>query len=91
MPGVDGGMTRALDRSELLRALRAFQRGDYTVRMPTGLSGLDGEIARTFNDLVRLNQSLAEECARAREDVELSESSRRRYEEVFYSSRGSDL
>ena len=40
-----------LDRGELLKALRAFKRGDFAVRMPLNLTGIDGEIAQTFNDV----------------------------------------
>jgi len=54
----------ALDRGELLRALRAFKRGDFSVRMPLDLSGVDGEIALAFNDVVETNSALAAEFAR---------------------------
>lgn len=92
MAGVDTGLTRSMDRGELLRALRAFQRGDYSVRMPAGLSGIDGEIARTFNELVRLNQSLAAEAMRARDEAaEIDAYARRRIDEVIYQGRASDL
>src|SRR5258706_3353744 len=53
-----------LDRGEFLRALRAFKRGDFSVRMPSGLGGLDGEIARAFNDVVETNEAMSEELAR---------------------------
>jgi hypothetical protein len=59
----NNGPDRALDRAELLRALHAFQRGDYTVRMPAGLAGIDGQIARAFNDLARMSQDLADSAA----------------------------
>lgn len=92
MAVVDNGLTRSMDRTELLRALRAFQRGDYSVRMPVGLSGIDGEIARTFNDLVRLNQALAAEAARARDEAdEIDSYARRRIDEALYQGRASDL
>ena len=71
MPFSNNGPQRALDRAELLRALHAFQRGDYTVRMPSGLPGIDGQIAQAFNDLARMSQELArsssEEAMRTRE------------------------
>ena len=54
----------ALDRGELLKALRAFKRGDYSVRMPSGLGGIDGEIARAFNDVAAASAALAAEEAR---------------------------
>ena len=41
-----------LDRREILKALRAFRRGDFTVRLPGDLVGIDGEIATVFNEAV---------------------------------------
>jgi signal transduction histidine kinase/HAMP domain-containing protein/ActR/RegA family two-component response regulator len=58
-----------LDRSELLKALRAFKRGDFSVRMALNLTGIDGEIAQTFNDVVELEEAKAAEIARVAEQV----------------------
>jgi HAMP domain-containing protein/signal transduction histidine kinase/ActR/RegA family two-component response regulator len=58
-----------LDRGELLKALRAFRRGDFSVRMPLNLTGIDGEIAQTFNDVVELEEAKAAEIARVAEQV----------------------
>ncbi len=58
-----------LDRSELLKSLRAFRKGDFSVRMPMDLVGIDGEIAGAFNDVVEMNEMLAEEFARIRDEV----------------------
>ena len=38
--------------AELLRALQAVRDGDFSVRLPGDLVGLDGKIADTFNDIV---------------------------------------
>jgi HAMP domain-containing protein/signal transduction histidine kinase/CheY-like chemotaxis protein len=54
----------ALDRRELLKVLRAFRKGDFSVRLPLGLGGIDGDIAETFNDVVELNDELSREIAR---------------------------
>jgi len=35
-----------------LRALRALKKGDFAVRMPLDMIGIDGEIAQAFNDVV---------------------------------------
>src|SRR4051794_15815561 len=59
----------ALDPRGVLTALRAFKRGDFSVRLPVGLYGLDGEIAQTFNDIVDLNQVIGDEYARVRSQV----------------------
>src|SRR4051794_24215997 len=53
-----------LDRHQLLAALRAFRKGDFSVRLPIGLTGIDGEIGDAFNDVVELNESLTKELER---------------------------
>jgi HAMP domain-containing protein/signal transduction histidine kinase/CheY-like chemotaxis protein len=58
-----------LDRGELLKALRALKRGDFTVRMPLNLTGIDGEIAQTFNDVVELEEAKAAEIARVADQI----------------------
>ena len=58
-----------VDQRELLKALRAFRKGDFTVRMPLDLVGIDGEIAAAFNDVVEMNETFAEEFARIRDEV----------------------
>src|SRR5512143_2226529 len=58
-----------LDRSELLKALRGLRKGDFSVRMPMDLVGMDGEIAEAFNDVVEMNEMFAGEFARIRDEV----------------------
>ncbi|TLZ11861.1 MAG: hypothetical protein E6K28_04095, partial [Gammaproteobacteria bacterium] len=53
-----------LDRRALLRALRALKKGDFTTRLPLDLTGIDGQIAEVFNDIVEMNESIASEIAR---------------------------
>jgi HAMP domain-containing protein/signal transduction histidine kinase/CheY-like chemotaxis protein len=53
-----------LDQRQLLTALRAFRRGDFTARLPLNLSGVDGEIAEAFNDCIEQNARLAAELQR---------------------------
>ncbi|HUZ11222.1 MAG TPA: HAMP domain-containing protein, partial [Caulobacteraceae bacterium] len=73
--GANGASRRArspapvLDSHELLAALRAFRRGDFSVRLPRGLSGSDGEIAEAFNDVVELNDRMTREFERLGEVV----------------------
>src|SRR5689334_18405936 len=69
MDSIQAGMQMMLDRGELLRALRAFKRGDFAVRMPLNLTGVDGEIAQAFNDVVELEEAKAGEFARIAEQV----------------------
>src|SRR3954451_22978659 len=54
-----------LDPKLLLKALRAFRKGDFSVRLPLDLTGIEGEISEAFNDVVELNQGLSRELDRA--------------------------
>ena len=59
----------ALDRRGLLSALRAFKKGDFSVRLPVDQIGIDGEIAQVFNEVVEVNEKVADEFARIRDEV----------------------
>ncbi len=61
-PGAD-------DTRVLLAALTALRQGDSTVRLPVEWTGMQGKIAETFNDVVELNERMAEELARLRQKV----------------------
>ncbi|PWC81697.1 diguanylate cyclase, partial [Azospirillum sp. TSO5] len=54
----------ALDPKVLLMALRQLRKGDFSVRLPLDLTGIDGEIAAAFNDVVELNHNLTTETSR---------------------------
>src|SRR5438067_2146122 len=69
MESMHAGLQMMLDRAELLKALRQFKRGDFSVRMPLNLTGIDGEIAQAFNDVVELEEATAAEIARVAELV----------------------
>src|SRR5882672_5078291 len=69
MDSIQAGLQMMLDRGELLKALRAFKRGDFSVRMPLNLTGVDGEIAQAFNDVVELEEAKAAEIARVADQV----------------------
>src|ERR1044071_4968132 len=69
METIQAGLQMVLDRGELLRALRMYKRGDFSVRMPLNLTGIDGEIAQAFNDVVEMNEALAAEIARVGDQV----------------------
>ena len=62
MPATEA--THELDRRQILSALRAFRRGDFSVRLPEDLDGIDGDIAQTFNEIVDLNGQLTSEFER---------------------------
>ena len=69
-PGARGGggpgtpPAETFDPRPLLRALMAFRRGDFTVRLPDEWTGVGGKIADAFNDVVDLNQRMARELDR---------------------------
>src|SRR5438034_1689618 len=46
------------DNGQLLRALMAFKRGDFSVRLPDDWTGVAGKIADTFNEVIAKNQRL---------------------------------
>ncbi|MEO8175920.1 MAG: HAMP domain-containing protein, partial [Sphingomicrobium sp.] len=53
-----------LDRRTLLTALRGLRRGDFSVRLPDDFTGMDGEIARLFNEVVTMEEQITEEFER---------------------------
>ena len=53
-----------LDRRQLVAALRSFRRGDFSVRLPEDLTGVDSEIATLFNEVVSLEEQMTNEFER---------------------------
>ena len=60
---------RTLENQRLLSALRAFRKGDFSVRLPANISGVEGEIADAFNDVVELNERMTKELERLGDQV----------------------
>ncbi len=54
---------------ELLGALSALKKGDSSVRLPIDWTGLSGKLSETFNEVVELNEAMAQELARLRQRV----------------------
>ena len=54
---------------QLLSAFTALKNGDGSVRLPLEWTGMQGKVAETFNDVVDLNERMAEELARLRQRV----------------------
>jgi hypothetical protein len=50
-----------IDRRQLVSALR---RGDFSVRLPEEVDGVDGEIASLFNEVVSVNEEMTQEFER---------------------------
>src|SRR5882724_3410715 len=53
-----------VDSRQLLTALVAFKRGDFSARLPDDWIGMAGKIADTFNDVIRTNQRMTQELER---------------------------
>ncbi len=53
-----------LDKTMLLTALTGLRKGDFSMRLPVDLEGMDGKLADTINDVIELNQRMAEEMER---------------------------
>jgi hypothetical protein len=68
-PNPRNARARRLDKQQLANALSCLRRGDFSVRMPEGLKGVDKEIADEFNALVDINQRLVTELDRISEGV----------------------
>src|SRR5258706_35076 len=58
-----------LDSRELLRVFTAVRHGDFSVRMPVDMVGINGKICDTVNDIISLNAILMEELMLARETI----------------------
>src|SRR5262245_37304579 len=59
----------SLDHCQLLAALQAFRKGDFSARLPIGPSGIDGAITETFNEIVLLCERVTEEFGQLAEMV----------------------
>ncbi len=53
-----------IDRRQLVKALRALRRGDFSVRLPEEVDGIDGEIAALFNEVVAMDEAITKEFER---------------------------
>ncbi len=54
----------SLDARQLLVALTALKKGDFSVRLPIEWEGVNGKIADTFNEVIELNDKMARELDR---------------------------
>src|SRR6266581_2482821 len=52
------------DTKQLLAALMAFKRGDFSARLPENWTGVPGKIADTFNTVIETNQRTTRELER---------------------------
>jgi hypothetical protein len=61
MNGAAAHAADELDMVALLDALQAMRMGDFSVRMPSNQIGLAGKVADAFNDIIAVNQRMAQE------------------------------
>ena len=59
----------SINRRQLLAALRELRRGDFDVRLPDDLPGVDGQICEAFNDVVSLIGGIGDEVSELRDAV----------------------
>jgi HAMP domain-containing protein len=52
-------LSETLDPRVLLAALTALKKGDFSVRMPSDLTGLTGKIADTLNEIIENSEQMA--------------------------------
>src|SRR5438270_10716823 len=55
---------REFDTRQLLAALMAFKRGDFSARLPEDWTGVPGKIADTFNTVIETNERMTQELER---------------------------
>ena len=55
---------QSLNTKLLLKALVAFKKGDFSVRLPGEWTGEAGKIADTLNDIIELSDKTAKEVER---------------------------
>src|SRR5438093_10570246 len=52
------------ETKQLLAALMAFKRGDFSARLPEDWTGVPGKIADTFNSVIESNERMTRELER---------------------------
>jgi len=62
--GSQFGDEKDAELKQLLVALTAFKRGDFSVRLPEDWTGLAGKVADTFNDVIGANERMSRELER---------------------------
>ena len=60
---IENGGEGSSFESELQKAMVAFRKGDFAVRLPTGWTGVQGRIADLFNEVVEMSERRAQQAA----------------------------
>src|SRR6266550_6884534 len=53
-----------VEMKQMLEALIAFKRGNFSVRLPADWTGLSGKVADTFNEVIAINERMSHELER---------------------------
>jgi len=64
MQAVKRSMPDVIDPGMLLRTLRAFKKGDFSVRVPQRYTGVAAEITDALNEIIELNEGMSNEFDR---------------------------
>src|ERR1044072_2005703 len=56
--------TDSLDSKQLLKALTALRKGDFSVRLPDDWTGIDGKIADALNEVIAMNEGMVKKLER---------------------------
>ncbi len=57
-------ITEVIDADQVLAALIAFKKGDFSVRLPVNQVGLAGKLIDNLNDIFELNENMCREMVR---------------------------
>src|SRR5579862_627770 len=56
-------------KKQLLATLKALYEGDFSIRLPADLTGLDGKVADTFNQVAAQMERFGDNVSRLRNEV----------------------
>ena len=65
----EGSRSNQLDLKILLKVLIAIKKGEFSARMPVDLTGLEGKIADTLNEIIEINDKVSRGISRASEQI----------------------
>jgi HAMP domain-containing protein/signal transduction histidine kinase/DNA-binding response OmpR family regulator len=64
MKNATASPTEAVDNKQLLKFLNAWRKGDFSVRMPADQTGVPGRVYDALNEVIELNERMAQELER---------------------------
>jgi hypothetical protein len=63
-PSLAASNSVTAEKVQILNALMAFKKGDFSVRLPVEWEGLDGKIAEVFNAVMDQSERMADDLNR---------------------------